>query len=91
MTKFSTPVGVMLTGLDQREPERERGAAGSQNRRVKFELTVDLDRLTGDPAEELGRILRYWAGAAKQLDLTTPQEQATYDSTYAEVGAWRIG
>jgi Spy/CpxP family protein refolding chaperone len=57
---------------------------------VKFELTVDLDRLIGDPAKELGRILRYWAGAAKQLDLTTQQEQAIYDSTYAEVGAWRI-
>jgi hypothetical protein len=56
-----------------------------------FELTVDLDRLTGDPAQELGRILRYWAGSAKQLDLATPQQQAIYDSTYAEVGAWRIG
>ena len=64
--------------------------SGRQNRRVTFELTVDLDRLSGDPAQELGRILRYWAGAAKQLDLTTPQEQAIYDTSYAEVGAWRI-
>jgi hypothetical protein len=65
------------------------GCAGSQNRRVKFELTVDLDRPTGDPAEELGRIPPYWAGGPSSW--TTPQEQATYDSTYAEVGAWRIG
>ena len=66
-------------------------SVGGQNWRVNFELTVDLDRLTNDPAAELGRILRYWAGAAKQLDLTTPQEQAIYDSAYTEVGAWRIG
>jgi len=73
-------------------PAREATPSlGSQNRCVKFELTVDLDRLTHDAAAELGRILRYWAGATKNLDLTRPQEQAIYDSTYAEVGAWRIG
>jgi len=58
---------------------------------MTFELRVDLDRLTGDAADELGRILRYWAGATKKLDLTAPQEQAIYDSAYTEVGAWRIG
>jgi hypothetical protein len=58
---------------------------------MTFELVVDLDRLTGDAAAELGRILRYWAGATKNLDLTTAQEQAIYDSAYSEVGAWRIG
>lgn len=58
---------------------------------MKFELTVDLDHLTGEAAAELGRILRYWAGATRSLDLTTPQQQAIYDSAYTEVGAWRIG
>ena len=61
---------------------------------MRFVLEVDLDAgalAGGKRAEELGRILRYWAGATKQLDLTAPQQQAIYDSTYAEVGAWRIG
>jgi hypothetical protein len=57
---------------------------------MTFELTVDLERLTGDAARELGRILRYWAGATKDLDLTTRQEQTIYDSADSEVGAWRV-
>jgi len=57
---------------------------------MKFELTVDIDRLTGSPPQELGRILRYWASAIKGLDLTTRREQAIYDSAYSEVGSWRI-
>src|SRR6266700_3176455 len=54
---------------------------GSQNRCVKFELTVDLDRLTDDAAAELGRILRYWAGATKNLDLTRPQDRSRQSTT----------
>lgn len=57
---------------------------------MKFELTVELDDVTGEPAAELGRILRYWGGSAKQLDLTRPQHQAIYDSAYKEVGSWRL-
>jgi hypothetical protein len=57
---------------------------------VKFELEVNLDEVTGDPGAELGRILRYWGGAAKQLDLGSAQEQAIYDSAYKEVGRWRL-
>jgi hypothetical protein len=57
---------------------------------MKFELAVDLDDLAGDPAYELGRILRYWAGAAKAIDLTQPQEQEIYDSAYSKVGSWRV-
>ena len=35
-------------------------------------LDIDLDALSGDHATEIGRILRYWGGAMKQLDLTQP-------------------
>ena len=57
---------------------------------MRFVLDVDLDAVAGDPADELGRILRYWGGAAKQLDLTTPAEQPLMDSAYTRVGTWRL-
>lgn len=57
---------------------------------MKFELTVNLDEIAGDTGSELGRILRYWGGATKQLDLNIPQSEAIYDSSYTEVGSWRI-
>ena len=56
---------------------------------MKLSLTIDLDALTGDTAAEVGRILRYWGGAAKQLDWSQPLEQALYDSEYREVGVLR--
>ena len=57
---------------------------------MRFVLTVDLDRIAGTPADELSRILRYWGGAAKKLDVSQPQKQAIYDSACAEVGFWQI-
>jgi hypothetical protein len=69
------------------EPRR-RDRADSES--VRFVLTVDLDRIAGTPADELSRILRYWGGAAKKLDVSQPQKQAIYDSAYAEVGFWQI-
>lgn len=54
-------------------------------------LDIDLDAVTGDPADEAGRILRYWGGAMKQLDLTTPAEFALADSAYATVGVLKLG
>lgn len=56
---------------------------------MKLTLTIDLDELSGDTAAEVGRILRYWGGAAKQLDWTQPMEQALSDSEYKEVGLLR--
>lgn len=56
---------------------------------MKLTLTIDLDALTGDPADEVGRILRFWGGAAKQLDWTRPMEHALSDSEYREVGVLR--
>ena len=57
---------------------------------MKFILEVDMTRLTGDPGTELGRILRYWGGAMKQVDLSEGATQALYDSEYAQVGRWIV-
>ncbi|MCQ9386415.1 hypothetical protein [Brevibacterium moorei] len=60
------------------------------NNPTRFQLDVDLSAMSGDPAEELARVLRYWAGAMKSIDLGQPVEQAIYDSEYKEVGNWRL-
>jgi hypothetical protein len=60
---------------------------------MRFVLEVDLEAgaLAGDDrASELGRILRYWGGAMKQVPLAPGSTQALYDSHYTEVGAWRV-
>jgi hypothetical protein len=60
---------------------------------MRFVLEVDLEAgvLAGDArAAELGRILRYWGGAMKQVELAPGSTQALYDSGYTEVGAWRV-
>lgn len=54
-------------------------------------LDIDLDALTGDPATELGRILRYWGGSMKQLDVTQPFEYELSDSEYKNVGVLKLG
>jgi hypothetical protein len=60
---------------------------------MRFVLEVDLDAgaLAGDGrAEELGRILRYWGGAMKQVPLDPGARQELYDSAYTAVGSWRV-
>jgi hypothetical protein len=59
---------------------------------VKFVLEVDLSGWATDAeaGKELGRILRYWGGAAKQIELTPGQSMAIYDSQYREVGRWAV-
>jgi hypothetical protein len=59
---------------------------------VKFVLEVDLDGMIADGAagKELGRILRYWAGAVQQIELKPGQGTAIYDSAYREVGHWSV-
>jgi hypothetical protein len=60
---------------------------------MRFVLEVDLDAgaLGGDSrAEELGRILRYWGGAMKQVPLDAGARQDLMDSDYTPVGSWRI-
>lgn len=55
-----------------------------------FHLEVDLRRLAGDPHEELSRILRYWAGSLKHYEVDKPHAEALMDSTYSDVGSWRL-
>ena len=58
---------------------------------MKFTLEVDLSQTADDPRDELGRILRYWAGAMKQLDDLGPGDrQDIYDFAYTKVGSWTI-
>jgi hypothetical protein len=60
---------------------------------MKFILEVDLDAgvMPAGAIDELGRILRYWAGNLKHYDLSsgTASEQIS-DSSYAPVGRWRV-
>ena len=60
---------------------------------MRFVLEVDLDAgaLAGEErATELGRILRYWGGSMKQVPLQPGARQDLMDSTYAQVGEWRV-
>ncbi len=57
---------------------------------MKFILEVDMARVTGEPGAELGRILRYWGGAMKDVELTEGATQALYDSAYQPVGRWIV-
>lgn len=57
---------------------------------MQFTLTVDMDHLTGDPEQELSRILRYWAGNLKHYELTEGTNETLMDSAYVPVGQWQI-
>jgi hypothetical protein len=60
---------------------------------MRFVLEVDLDAgalAAGDRAAELGRILRYWGGAMKQVPIEPGSRQELYDSGYTAVGQWRV-
>ncbi|WP_426243468.1 hypothetical protein [Nocardioides sp. LHG3406-4] len=63
----------------------------SAHRPMRFVLDVTVD--AADPeaaAAELGRVLRYWGGAMRQIDVTAPAEQEVYDSGYTPIGSWRL-
>lgn len=57
---------------------------------MKLTMEMDLDKFTGDPADEAGRILRYWAGAMKEMNLEEATRMPLMDSDYAEVGRLEI-
>jgi hypothetical protein len=59
---------------------------------MKFVLEVDMSAWTaeGEAGKEMGRILRYWAGAMKQVELKPGEGTAIYDSAYREVGRWAV-
>lgn len=65
-------------------------ASEPENGIVKFVLEVNLPD-TADARRELGRVLRYWGGAMKQMDDLAPGDtQDIYDSSYNRVGSWTI-
>lgn len=55
-----------------------------------FHLEVDLEAVAGDPADELARVLRYWAGNLKHYSFEQPHREAVMDSEYREVGHWSL-
>jgi len=53
-------------------------------------MDIDLPD-TGEARDELARILRYWAGAMKDLgDLEPGDKQEIFDSAYNRVGSWTV-
>lgn len=57
---------------------------------MRFVIEIDMDAVKDKPQEEIARILRYWAGALPQLELTAGTEQALMDSAYSPVGHLRV-
>lgn len=57
---------------------------------TRFTLEIDLAQVSADRAEELARILRYWAGTLKHYDLNAAHTEALMDSEYQEVGTWTL-
>jgi hypothetical protein len=59
---------------------------------MKFVLEVDISGMVaaGEAGRELGRILRYWAGAVQQMELAPGQGNDIYDSAYRQVGRWEV-
>lgn len=59
---------------------------------MKFILEIDLNTgaMEDGPAEELARILRYWAGNVKHYGLAQGENETVYDSTYSPVGSWLV-
>jgi hypothetical protein len=60
---------------------------------MRFVLEVELEAgalADGDRSRELGRILRYWGGAMKQVPIEPGARQDLYDSGGTAVGEWRV-
>lgn len=57
---------------------------------MRFVIDIDLDAVSGAPEQEVGRILRFWAGALKQMELEPGTEHELSDSEYKVVGHLRV-
>jgi hypothetical protein len=57
---------------------------------MRLVIDLDIDRLPNDQGRQAARILRFWAGALPQMDLTRPAEHALMDSNYQPVGSLRL-
>lgn len=60
------------------------------NAGMRLLIDVDLDKLPNDQSTEVARILRYWAGALPQMDLTQAVEHGLMDSDYQAVGTLQL-
>jgi len=59
--------------------------------RFVLEVSLEAGELAGENrAAELGRILRYWGGAMKDVELRRGARQDLMDSGYKRVGEWRV-
>lgn len=59
---------------------------------MRFTLEVDLSAgaMPDATLDELGRILRYWAGNLRHYPLEPGSGETVSDSSYAPVGSWSI-
>lgn len=57
---------------------------------MRLLLDLDLDKLPNDQRSEAARILRYWAGALPQMDVTQTAEHPLMDSDYQNVGTLQL-
>lgn len=58
---------------------------------MKLIIELDLDAVSEAPAAEASRILRYWAGAVGQMDLTSEADHPLMNSVYdTQVGRLRL-
>ena len=59
--------------------------------RFILEVSLEAGALAGEArGAELGRILRYWGGAMKGVELVPGARQDLMDSDYTKVGEWRV-
>jgi hypothetical protein len=59
--------------------------------RFILEVSLEAGALAGENrGAELGRILRYWGGAMKDVELVPGARQDLMDSDYTKVGEWRV-
>jgi hypothetical protein len=55
------------------------------------EVDPEAGALPGNArAGELGRVLRYWGSATRDVPLEPGATQALMDSDHTEVGSWRV-
>lgn len=57
---------------------------------MRLLIDLDLDKLPNDQRTEAARILRYWASALPQMDVTHPVEHVLMDSDYQNVGTLQL-
>jgi hypothetical protein len=86
----TAPARQVMLDLVEQLPVSAELPALCNHAAVKLTIDIDIDHLPEPKGAELGRILRYWGGAAKQLDLSAPLEQSLVDSSYRPVGVLRI-